>query len=298
MFCVVSGIICRGVRVRRPATRTRRSALHVLALVFVLLLAEPVVAATPPYTVSVHGSVQGYRLAGVEPDGDPLYQVVLRMAVPAAGGQPALNLIISSYLENFQPDTTPVLPDLLHPTRDAQNLGGFLQGKALLTDDAGTVLYIGSFLGEAFLDNTNNAVITFSGSRLYHGGARLAGTFALRHVGQDVRITGRFSGQIVLSSAARRDLRARRGATMRPIKDIIRAVTVVPFYYGKNGVKSSGKPLHTAFRNTPASSGGRHFSLVTILAGAGAVVALLLAGVLYLVERRQRRGVGSADVAG
>lgn len=238
------------------------------------------------YAPTLSGSVQGYRLSGVEPDGDPLYQVVLQTRLSASAGTPAVNLIVSSYLENFKPDTTPVLPDLLHPNQTAHNLGGFLQGKALLTDDAGDVLYIGDFLAEAFLDNTNHAAITLFGSHSYAGGGRLKGMFSIRKSGQ---LVGSLRGRLTLSLAAQRQIGDHRGVAMRPLQDIIKVVKVVPHYYGAHGVHGSGPALHTGFggRSQPSSGQARQLSPWTIAAGAGALLSLLLAGALYLIERRR-----------
>ena len=72
----------------------------------------------------------------------------------APSALPDSKLILSTYLENFQPDTTPVLPDLLHPNQTANGLGGFMTGKAALVNAAGRVGYRGGLLAEVFLDNS------------------------------------------------------------------------------------------------------------------------------------------------
>lgn len=232
------------------------------------------------YSPSMTGTVAGYRLAGIEPDGDPLDQVVLQSRLSPSGGAPKVNLIVSSYLENFKPDTTPVLPDLLHPNQTAQNLGGFLQGKALLTDDAGNVLYIGSFLAEAFLDNSNHAVVRLDGAGNGKGGtASLKGTFRLAKNGA---LHGTFSGHIALPPAARRQILSHRGAKMKPLKDIISVVTVRPApMMGKATHGTQGAPLHTGFSSGRSSSSSRGLSPLTVAAGIGAIVSLLLAIALY-----------------
>lgn len=249
--------------------------------------------ASSVYSSSLRGQVAAFRLAGVEPDGDPLDQVVLRTRLSPSGGSLPINLIVSSYLENFKPDTTPILPDLLHPGRTAQNLGGFLQGKALLTDDAGNVLYIGSFLAEAFLDNSNHAVTTFYGSDASSRAVgRLKGTFALNRNGS---LSGHLTGTLRLSAAARRQLIAHLGDPMKPLKSIISVVTVRPHYYGTPGKHSSAPPLHTGFggksASTPSAGTSRRISPWTIAAGAGTILSLLLAGVLYVIERRRAQAV-------
>ncbi|MGH2441930.1 MAG: hypothetical protein ACRDFX_02055 [Chloroflexota bacterium] len=252
-----------------------------------------VASAAGSYSPRMSGSVQGYRLSGVEPDGDPLYQVALRTRLSASGSLPALNVIISSYLENFKPDTTPILPDLLHPAQTAHNLGGFLQGKALLTDDAGNVLYIGNFLAEAFLNNTNHAIITLFGSNTAAGGGRIKGLFSLNR-NRSGGLTGSFQGRLKLSASALSDVARNRGKKMKPIKKIISVVSVVPHYYGTAGKKSSGPPLHTGFATPKVAVSGSRVSDWTIAAGAGAILALIIAGILFFMEKRQQRNSASA----
>jgi hypothetical protein len=236
----------------------------------------------------MHGIVAGYRLAGIEPDGDPLDQVLLQTRLSPSAGLPVTRLIVSSYLENFKPDTTPILPDLLHPNSTAQNLGGFLQGKALLTDDAGNVLYIGSFLGEAFLDNSNHAVMTLFGTNAGYGGqAKLKGIFRLR---KDGSLNGTFTGRIALPAAARRQIMANRGAPMKPLKQIISVVTVRPAaMVGRKTARSVSVPLHTGFGSpTSSASTGMHISTLTIVAAVGAVLSLLMGGFLFWFDHRRQ----------
>jgi hypothetical protein len=234
------------------------------------------------YSTQVHGSVAGFRLAGIEPDGDPLDQVILDTTLSAIGRVPRLHLIVDTYLENFQPDTTPILPDLLHPNQTAHNLGGFLQGKALITDNAGDVLYLGSFLAEAFLNNQNHAVMNLAGSGTAYGtGAILKGTFRLHHDGS---LSGYFHGQISLTSAALRQVASHASARMRPIKSIISTVTVQPHaMVGRSVTKSSGVPLHTGFGRPATHSTSQ--SMITVAAAAGVGFFLLASLVLYLRKR-------------
>src|SRR5205823_3132035 len=144
---------------------------------------------------------------------------LLKSTLAPSHGVPRTHLIVDSYMENFKPDTTPILPDLLHPTQTATNLGGFLEGKALLTDDAGTVLYRGIFTAEAFLNNTNHAIIRLGGTHAGAGGtALIKGTFTLH---KNASLNGQLSGKITLPPAARQQLLQRQGATMRPVKQIL-----------------------------------------------------------------------------
>lgn len=248
------------------------------------------------YRPLISGVVSGYRLAGIEPDGDPLDQVVLQTELAPSAGLPRLHLIVDSYLENFKPDTTPILPDLLHPKQTAQNLGGFLQGKVLLTDDTGTVLAIGSFLAEAFIGNSSNhAVMKLYGSGVGYGGkGALKGSFTLHH---DATLAGVLSGFLSLPASARRQLARHSGPPVhifgqKVLKSIISTVSVQPApMMGKATTGSSGAPLHTGF-GTPKSSGAAppqsgappapwRISTVTLLALLGAGASFLIAAALW-----------------
>ncbi|MGH2449316.1 MAG: hypothetical protein ACRDFS_12035 [Chloroflexota bacterium] len=236
----------------------------------------------------VRGQVEAFRMAGIEPDGDPIDQVVLKFRLAASPGEPASNLIVDAYLENFQPDTTPILPDLLHPNHTAQNLGGFLQGKALLVDDAGHVLQIGSFLAEAFLNNTNHAVMRLSGS----GGSemKLRGSFELSRKGS---ATGTLGGTIKLTASEVQSLQTNAGATMRPLKEIVKTVTVHPAPMMGRSTKGNPKAaLHTGFgkgrrvdqpkADAPA---GRHVPMLSLVLGAAAVLSMMIALGLFVLQR-------------
>ncbi|HEX6510280.1 MAG TPA: hypothetical protein VF221_21835, partial [Chloroflexota bacterium] len=208
--------------------------------------------ATTPYAPSIRGVVSGFRLAGIEPDGDPLDQVVLQTRLSSSNGLPPIHLIVDSYLENFTPDTTPVLPDLLNPSRTAQNLGGFLQGKVLLTDDAGNVVALGSFLAEAFIgDSSNHTVMRLYGSGTgYSGKGALKGSFILH---KDGTLAGTMRGHLTLPAAARRQILQHRnpGVTVfrrTLLNRIIGTVTVRPApMMGKATTGSVGAPLHTGY---------------------------------------------------
>ncbi len=258
------------------------------------------VLAAAPYGPAMRGEVAGYSLAGVEPDGDPLYRTVLTARLSASAGVPAIHLVVDAYMENFKPDTMPILPDLLHPSRQASSLGGFMQGKALLTDDRGTILAVGSMVAEAFLDNSNSVVMSF-GDPGNVGPARgvkgkLKGRFTLETAGT---LHGALSGRLTLSAGARATIRTHRGGKMRPVEEIVKAVTVRPHaMVGRATAKSQTVPLRTGFSNARGSgastaTSGRHLSPLTIAAAAGAVLSFLMAGLLYWRGRRlERAGAG------
>lgn len=259
----------------------------------IFLLASHLAAA--PYAPVITGQVDGFRLAGIEPDGDPLDQVVLSTTLRPSGNVPRLHLIVNSYLENFKPDTTPILPDLLHENRTATNLGGFLNGKALITDDAGNLLYVGDFLAEAFLNNTNHTVMRLSGVYAARGSsAQLKGVFTLKKNGA---LAGSLTGAIAIPPAARSQIAGNRGATMKSVAKIIGLVTVKPHAMMGRSTHSTSAPLHTGYgkkgnkSTSPApapsaSSPHRTLSPVTLIAGAGAIVCLLAAVGLWLWQRR------------
>jgi len=146
-----------------------------------------------PSTPRLSGRMVQFTLSGVEPDFDPIDRLVIAARLydphPVAGALPATTLILSLYLENFQPSTTPILPDVLHPDRQAMNLGGFLQGKAALVDGAGRIRYRGGLLAEVFLDNTVHAVIDLDpqGALAARPALRLRATFTLH---KDLTLAG------------------------------------------------------------------------------------------------------------
>lgn len=282
--------------------------MSVFALVLVVLFPFVPLTPRPPlpqgergtYKSSMTGQVAGFRLAGIEPDGDPLYQTVLKTRLSSSGGMPPVTVVVNSYLENFKPDTTPILPDLLNPGQTAQNLGGFLQGKALLTDDAGDVLYVGSFLAEAFLDNSNHAVMRLYGSNL--SGPPMAVLKCVFQLRRDGSLHGTLRGTMTLSPAARRQLLQRRGSTISQakLKSILNTVTVKPHpMMGRATSGSSNAPLRTGFgqqpapRNPAARDSGRTISPWTVASGIGVVVSLALAAYLFWSQRR-----GAADSKG
>jgi len=143
--------------------KARRLAASLLCLALCLTpsIATAGAAAAAPYAPSLHGKVVKFGLSGFEPDFDPIDRVIIAATLHDGRqhGLPDAMLVLSAYLENFQPDTTPVLPDLLHPDQTATSLGGFLTGKAALVNAAGHVVYRGGLLAEVFLDNSVHLVL-------------------------------------------------------------------------------------------------------------------------------------------
>lgn len=125
--------------------------------------------AAPPtasYTLAFSGTAVSFDMSGFEPDFDPLYKATISGTLhdqrPVSAAFPDARLVLSAYLEVFQPDTTPVLPDLLHPSQVANNLAGFLSGKAALVNVGGHVVYQGSMLAEVFQNSTEHVIIDLS----------------------------------------------------------------------------------------------------------------------------------------
>ena len=120
-------------------------------------------ASTASYSLAFSGSAVSFDMSGFEPDFDPIYKVTvsgrLRDQRPAGQALPTTMLVLSTYLEVFQPDTTPILPDLLHPDQVATNLAGFLSGKAALVNVGGHIVYRGSLLAEIFQNSTEHVII-------------------------------------------------------------------------------------------------------------------------------------------
>lgn len=260
----------------------------VALLVSLLLLSGSARAATSTYTTALGGHVVGYRLSGLEPDGDPIDQVILSTTLAPTGTVPRLHLVISSYLENFKPDTTPVLPDLLYPKQTAQNLGGFLEGKALITDDAGTVYYVGAFLAEAFFDNSNHAVFSLDGRGAAKGSfIALKGIFTLH---KDASLAGKLTGRVNIPSVALGQIRQNAGRRFPAVSSIISQVTVHPApMMGRSTAGNSHVVLHTGYGPTPAAPSHSPLSPVTIIAAIGVVVSLAWAGLLFWNDRRRKR---------
>lgn len=118
---------------------------------------------TPAYALTLRGTAVNFNLSGLEPDFDPIYKLIvsatLRDRRSKALALPDATLILSAYIEVFQPDTTPILPDLLHPNQVANNLAGFLSGAAALVNAGGKVVYRGSLVGEIFQNSTESLVV-------------------------------------------------------------------------------------------------------------------------------------------
>ncbi len=241
-----------------------------------------------PYSPTLAGKVVRVVLSGFEPDFDPIRRVIVSASLRDQRGAHALPdtmLVLSSYVELFQPGTTPVLPDLLHPDRIATSLGGFMQGKAALVNAAGQTVYNGSLLGEIFLDSSVDVVIDLTP---LHGGptaptVRLTGSFV---IAKDLSVRGSLqaptgeqpSGLAAPVRAAVPWQRVADGLTVRP-----------PMMVGTSGGGRASSPtLHSALDATPAVSAPTPLITPrTLYVAGGAVLALL--GVMLLWAPWQRK---------
>ncbi|MGH2343584.1 MAG: hypothetical protein ACRDG4_00035 [Chloroflexota bacterium] len=143
------------------------------------------------YALTFAGAPVDFNLTGLEPDFDPIYKVTVSTKLhdlrPKGLALPDATLILSAYLEVFQPDTTPVLPDLLHPNQQAYDLAGFLSGAAVVVNAGGHVVYRGSLLAEVFQNSTEHLIVDLdplNGSTGL-GSVRLQGPLVLHKGGKE-----------------------------------------------------------------------------------------------------------------
>jgi hypothetical protein len=250
------------------------------------------------YRPTLVGKVVRVELSGFEPDGDPIRRVIISASLRdrrTAHPLPDTMLVLSSYVELFQPGTTPVLTDLLYPDQIATSLGGFMQGKAALVNAAGQTVYNGGLLGEIFLDNSVHVQVDLNP---VHGGptaptVAIKGSFVLN---KDLSVRGslqaptegQLSGLAVPVKAAVPWQRVVDGLTVRP-----------PAMVGTSGGgKASSPTLHSALLNPTSAMSATTPVLTprTLYFAGGAVLALL--GVMLLWAPWQRKAgatQGSGD---
>ena len=103
------------------------------------------------YHASMTGTTIYFSPAGMEPDFDLINRVIIVTQAHVPGKKP-MTLILDMYLESFQTDTQPVLPDLIHPkVALSSTLGGFFSGKAIIVGPHNAILYVGNMLAEALI---------------------------------------------------------------------------------------------------------------------------------------------------
>lgn len=251
------------------------------------------------------GAVVTFTLSGYQPDFDPIDRVIISAHLRSASSKsptvPDTLVVLYLYLENFQPTTTPLLPDLLHPNQQAQNLGGFLSGKASFVDASGRELYRGGVLAEVFLDNSVHMIVdVFRPADEASGRSqRLTSTFTLY---RNLSVKGTLNAKSMLSLG-----KASNGAAHFPSwQTIVSRLTVKkPAQYGLTdkrllpptpGLTGSG-PLRGAptalagAASGPASTTSRQAAddapPAALIIG-GALIVVVAGLVAFLLLRRSR----------
>ncbi len=257
----------------------------------------PAIHPAAPYAPTLVGKIVRVELSGFEPDFDPIRRVIIsawlrdrRTAHPL----PDTMLVLSTYVELFQPGTTPVLPDLLHPDQIATSLGGFMQGKAALINASGQTVYHGGLLGEIFLDDSVDLLVDLSP---VHGGpaaptVRIIGSFVIN---KDLSVRGslqaptggQLSGLAVPVKAAVPWQRVVDGLIVRP-----------PVMLGTSGGgKASSPTLYSPLNPTSGVSTTTPAITPRTLYFAGAAVLGLLGVLLFWAPWQRKAGAtpGSGD---
>jgi len=236
---------------------------------------SPAHAAGAVLSATMTGNIVSYSMSGFEPDFDPIYRVVISGALhasqPTSAVLPDEQLVVSAYLENFQPTTTPILPDLLHPNQTATSLGGFMTGKVALANAAGEVIYKGTALIETFLDNSAHFVMTLDtqGSAGKAPPLRLRGSFNLY---KNLTIQGDARSTRALTASELAAWRAPHGQRLS-WQSIVGQLTVAkPRMMGTSGgVQPTASPPRPT-PSTPVISG----STISIVVGVAAFIMSLL----------------------
>ena len=159
-----------------------------VVLIFTLLVAPfanpSTLAASRGYAPSMVSRIRLFALSGHQPDLDPIYRLVITATLHDSRAKgialPDQQLVMSTYMEVFQPTTTPVLPDILNPGQLASGLRSFLTGKCALVNPGGLIAYRGSLLGEILAANQVHLVLDLVRPGPHPGATvRLQGRFAL-----------------------------------------------------------------------------------------------------------------------
>lgn len=231
---------------------------------------------------SLHGKIVQAGLSGFEPDFDRIDRVIiaatLHDAATAPTRLPDSMLVLSTYLENFQPDTTPVLPDLLHPNQTASGLGGFMSGKAALVNAAGRMSYRGGVLAEVFLDNSVHIVVDLQRSNAPATAPtlRIKGIFTLA---KNLSVEGQLQSARPLTGPEQALLRVSPGRLPRWQTVVGSMAVKLPKMMGTGG---AGAPATVTPTTVP-----RPATVPLILVVAGGIAGVLaLAAALALWWRR------------
>ncbi len=270
---------------------------------------QPAGTTSQPITLRLTGKIVKVELSGFEPDFDPIDRVIIAATLhdtrPRARALPDTMLVLSSYLENFKPDTTPVLPDVLRPDRTATSLGGFMQGKSVLVNRAGRTSYRGSLLAEVFLDNSAHLVLDVERTSVTGRTSASDTTPPLRLKGsltlyKDLSVRGELRSERALSPAETAVLRVAPGrlpSWQTVVSGMsIRLPAMVGTAGGSGGGGGSGSgpsapggaahsivaaPSHRKAPAAPANAARPTAPLVRVLLVGAALVMLLVAALLW-----------------
>lgn len=257
--------------------------------------------AMAPYAPVLRGHVVQFALHGFEPDFDPIYGIVLVLTLHdtrhAPLALPDARLILDLYLEQFQPDTTPMLPDLLHPNQQATNLAGFLQGQAVLLNQGGHSAYQGDALAEVFTNSQVHLVLLNMqppGAAANAPALRLQGSITLYKGGTQ---TGRLTAMTSPPRAALAVARRRMPAWQAVVGGLRVALPPMRGTGGSGVPRGTVTPSSAAVRSVATAvararqdTSPRHEGVATVaLIVVGAGVVLLLFGLALLWRRGSSR---------
>ncbi len=251
------------------------------------------------------GSVIYYSPAGFEPDFDLIDRVIFETRVTSKS-LPPMTLILDAYLENFQVDTTPVLPDLIHPkTLLSSSLGGFFSGKAIIVGAGNKPLFVGAMLAEAFIQprGVQHMILV---QMLGHGSAT-GGKAQLNSVftaSKKFHISGSLYGTLKMPQAA--VVALRHGSSRLTAKQVLKDFQVQkPAQRGTSGTGTrtkgycfqghctnqgtgkGSKPGSTGTGSHPSSGSGRP-AWITVLGIGLIALAFVLLGVFFLLPKGSR----------
>ena len=289
-------------------------ALAIVTAILALAVVSPCGAtAAAASTAKFHGTFAGnviwYYPAGFEPDFDPIERVIIQTTLHSPH-TPPMTLILDAYLENFKPDTTPILPDLIHPNIQlSTTLGGFFTGQAIVVAPSDRIIYTGMMLAEAFITphGVQHMILRLTGQ-----GAALGGVMNLDsvfHVNKSFAVHGFVYGKVRLPVRAVRLLKGPGSRTLSR-KQILRDFNVpLPTQKGTGGngrpgkgtcvmgrctnvgtpAATNGSPTAVSHNNTPQSTSS-HPVWMTILGMVFIGLAVILMAAFFF----QRKATGIA----
>jgi hypothetical protein len=261
------------------------------------------------------GNIVYFNPAGFEPDFDPIERVIIQTTVRSPH-TPPMTLILDAYLENFQPDTTPILPDLIHPkVQVSSTLGGFFTGQAIVVAPGGHVLYTGLMLAEAFLtpQGVQHMILRLSGQGPASGG--YINVDSVFHAYKTSVVKGTLYGKVKIPPAAMQALRS-PGNRSLSLNQILKDFNVPrPTQQGTGGNGRPGRgtcilghctnvgtpvpghPTATPTSSNPHSTTSAHPVWMTLLGGVFIGLAVILMVVFFFQRRTAEAGTPENDHA-